>query len=263
MQWIDQNTWPRAEHFALFSGVSNPFYSTTFRVDVTNLYEYTKARGISFYYSLIYLVSHAINQVENFRYVLEEGKVGLLERRIPSFTDMKKGSDLFHIVTMACEGTMEEFCRAAREKSMTQVGLLDQSAEMNQLIYISCLPWVDLTGCTRGKAVAVNIVAILILSMPCVLGYNVLSGFAPFGEGTAILDLEDFIVSNNLLPLGSLVYVLFCTTRYGWGWKNFLTEANTGEGPKFPKWVRPYVTYIIPLIVIFLFVQGYWSKFAA
>lgn len=120
----------------------------------------------------------------------------------------------------------------------------------------------DLTGCTRGKAVAVNIVAILTLSMPCVLGYNVLSGFAPFGEGTAILDLEDFIVSNNLLPLGSLVYVLFCTTRYGWGWKNFLTEANTGEGPKFPKWVRLYVTFIIPLIVIFLFIQGYWSKFA-
>ena len=120
----------------------------------------------------------------------------------------------------------------------------------------------DLTGCTRGKAVAVNIVAILILTMPCVLGYYVLSGFAPFGEGTAILDLEDFIVSNNLLPLGSLVYVLFCTTRYGWGWKNFLTEANTGEGPKFPKWVRLYVTFIIPLIVIFLFIQGYWSKFA-
>lgn len=120
----------------------------------------------------------------------------------------------------------------------------------------------DLTGCSRKKAVAVNLVAIIILSMPCVLGYNVLSGFAPLGEGTAILDLEDFIVSNNLLPLGSLVYVLFCTTRYGWGWKNFLAEANTGEGLKFPKWVRFYVTFIVPLIVIFLFIQGYWSKFA-
>ena len=120
----------------------------------------------------------------------------------------------------------------------------------------------DLTGCSRGKAVAVNLVAILLLSMPCVLGYNVLSGFAPFGEGTAILDLEDFIVSNNILPIGSLVYVLFCTTRYGWGWKNFLSEANAGEGPKFPKWVRPYVTFVIPLIIIFLFIQGYWSKFA-
>lgn len=151
MQWIDQNTWPRAEHFALFSGASNPFYSTTFRVDVTNLYDYTKFRGISFYYSLTYLVTQAINRVENFRYVLEEGKVGLLERRIPSFTDMKKGSDLFHIVTMACEGTMEEFCWAAREKSLAQTSLLDQSAETNQLIYISCLPWVDLTGCTNER----------------------------------------------------------------------------------------------------------------
>ena len=120
----------------------------------------------------------------------------------------------------------------------------------------------DLTGCSRGKAVAVNLVAIILLSMPCILGYNVLSGFAPLGEGTAILDLEDFIVSNNLLPLGSLVYVFFCTSRYGWGWKNFLAEANTGEGLKFPKAVRVYVTVVVPLIVLFLFVQGYWSKFA-
>ena len=120
----------------------------------------------------------------------------------------------------------------------------------------------DLTGCSRGKAVAVNLVAIIVLSMPCVLGYNLLSGFEPFGPGSAILDLEDFIVSNNLLPLGSLIYVLFCTSRYGWGWNNFLKEANTGEGPKFPKAVRIYVTYIVPLIVLFLFIQGYWSKFA-
>ena len=120
----------------------------------------------------------------------------------------------------------------------------------------------DLTGCSRTKAVVINLIAILVLSMPCVLGYNVLSGFTPFGEGSAILDLEDFIVSNNLLPLGSLVYVLFCTTRYGWGWKNFLAEANAGEGPKFPKWVRLYATFVIPLIVILLFIQGYWSKFA-
>ncbi len=120
----------------------------------------------------------------------------------------------------------------------------------------------DLTGCSRGKAVTVNLIAIILLSMPCVLGYNVWSGFAPLGEGTAILDLEDFIVSNNLLPLGSLVYVLFCTTRYGWGWKNFLAEANTGDGLKFPKWVRLYVTFGVPLIVLFLFIQGYWSKFA-
>lgn len=117
----------------------------------------------------------------------------------------------------------------------------------------------DLTGCSRKKAVLVNMVVIFVLSMPCVLGYNVLSGVSPLGEGKTILDFEDFIVSNNLLPLGSLVYVLFCTSRYGWGWKNFLAEADSGAGVKFPKWARIYVSFILPLIVLFIFVQGYWS----
>lgn len=120
----------------------------------------------------------------------------------------------------------------------------------------------DLTGCSRGKAVAINLIVIIVLSLPCVLGFNVLSGFAPLGEGTTVLDLEDFIVSNNLLPLGSLVYLLFCTCRYGWGWKEFREEANAGEGIKFPKWTKIYVSYILPLIVLFIFIQGYWSKFA-
>lgn len=117
----------------------------------------------------------------------------------------------------------------------------------------------DLTGCSRKKAVFVNFIVILVLSMPCVLGYNVLSGVSPLGEGKTILDFEDFIVSNNLLPLGSLVYVLFCTSRYGWGWKQFLAEADSGVGLKFPKWARAYVSFILPLIVLFIFVQGYWS----
>lgn len=117
----------------------------------------------------------------------------------------------------------------------------------------------DLTGCSRKKAVLVNMVVIFVLSMPCVLGYNVLSGVSPLGEGKTILDFEDFIVSNNLLPLGSLVYVLFCTSRYGWGWKHFLAEADSGAGVKFPKWARIYVSFILPLIVLFIFVQGYWS----
>ncbi len=119
----------------------------------------------------------------------------------------------------------------------------------------------DLTNCSRAKAVVVNLIAIVILSLPCVLGFNVLSGFQPLGAGSNVLDLEDFIVSNNLLPLGSLVYLLFCTSRYGWGWKKFCGEANAGEGIKFPKWTRIYVSYILPLIVLFIFVQGYWSKF--
>lgn len=119
--------------------------------------------------------------------------------------------------------------------------------------------WMDLTGCSRNRAVAVNLIAIIVLSMPSVLGYNIWSAVTPLG-GT-ILDFEDFIVSNNLLPLGSLVYVLFCTTRRGWGWKNFMKEANAGEGTAFPKWIRLYAMIVIPLIVLFIFVQGYWSKF--
>ena len=119
----------------------------------------------------------------------------------------------------------------------------------------------DLTGCSIKKAVCVNLVVIAVLSLPCVLGFNLWSGFMPFGEGSNVLDLEDFIVSNNLLPLGSLVYLMFCTSRYGWGFENFLKEANEGKGVKFPRQVRVYVTYVIPLIVLFIFVQGYWSKF--
>lgn len=119
----------------------------------------------------------------------------------------------------------------------------------------------DLTGCSRGKAVAVNLVVIIILSMPCVLGFNLLSGFTPFGPGTNVLDLEDFIVSNNLLPLGSLVYLLFCTSRYGWGFKKFTAEANAGKGMKFPAWARVYVTWILPIIVLAIFIQGYVVKF--
>ncbi len=120
---------------------------------------------------------------------------------------------------------------------------------------------IDLKGVPRKKAVVVNMIAIILLSLPCVLGFNVLSGFQPLGPGSTILDLEDFIVSNNLLPLGSLVYVFFCTSRYGWGWKNFLAEANAGDGPHFPKVLRVYVSYILPIIILVVFVQGYISMF--
>lgn len=120
----------------------------------------------------------------------------------------------------------------------------------------------DLTGCSRTKAVVVNLIAIIILSMPCLLGFNVLSGFNPLGGGSNVLDLEDFIVSNNLLPLGSLIYLLFCTWKCGWGFKNFRSEANTGKGLKFPSWVLIYVKFILPVIVIVIFVMGYITKFA-
>ena len=119
----------------------------------------------------------------------------------------------------------------------------------------------EIFHCSRKKAAVVNIVLICLLSMPTVLGFNVLSGFTPLGAGTGVLDLEDFLVSNNILPLGSLVYLMFCTRRYGWGFKNFMEEANAGEGLKFPRWARFYVSYILPVIVLVVFVSGYISIF--
>ena len=120
---------------------------------------------------------------------------------------------------------------------------------------------IDLFGTSRKKAVLINGIAIILLSLPCVFGFNIWSDFQPMGAGSTIQDLEDFIVSNNLLPLGSMVYLLFCTSRYGWGWKNFLAEADTGKGIKFPAWARVYVSYILPLIVLFIFIMGYYQKF--
>lgn len=119
----------------------------------------------------------------------------------------------------------------------------------------------DLFGTSRKKTVLINGIVIILLSLPCVFGFNIWSGFQPLGTGSTIQDLEDFIVSNNLLPLGSMVYLLFCTSRYGWGWKNFLAEADTGKGVKFPAWARVYVSYILPLIVLFIFIMGYYQKF--
>ena len=112
-----------------------------------------------------------------------------------------------------------------------------------------------------GRIWGTNLIAIIVLSLPCIFGFNIWSGFMPLGAGSSIQDLEDFIVSNNLLPIGSLIYLLFCTSRYGWGWDKFQKEANAGSGIKFPGWARFYVSYILPLIVLFIFVQGYWSKF--
>ncbi len=121
--------------------------------------------------------------------------------------------------------------------------------------------WIDLKGWSRKKTVLVNGILLLILSLPCVLGFNVLSFIQPLGAGSSIMDLEDFIISNNILPLGSVIYVIFCCFRFGWGWDKFIAEANTGDGIKFPKKIRFYVAYILPLIILFVFVQGYIAKF--
>ncbi|MEG0878401.1 MAG: sodium-dependent transporter [Oscillospiraceae bacterium] len=118
----------------------------------------------------------------------------------------------------------------------------------------------DLWGWSRKKAVFANIFIVIALSIPCALGFNLLSGIQPMGPGSTIMDIEDFIVSNNLLPLGSLVYLFFCTSRHGWGWKNFKAEVDEGKGVKFPSWVRLYVTYGLPVLVLLIFALGYGEK---
>lgn len=117
---------------------------------------------------------------------------------------------------------------------------------------VSCC--MDLFGWNRKKACIINTVIIFIISLPCALGFNVLSHIQPFGAGSNILDLEDFILSNILLPLGSMVFLIFCVSRYGMGWKKFMEEANTGKGLKVKNWMYYYAKYVLPIIVLLIFI---------
>ena len=130
-------------------------------------------------------------------------------------------------------------------------------AVFENIITMTC----EMFGISRKKSICIHFVLIIVLSLPCILGFNVLSFIQPFGPGSTIQDLEDFIVSNNILPLGSLVYVLFCTSKYGWGFHNFIKEANTGNGISFPWKACVYMSYVIPVIILFIFIQGYVTKF--
>ena len=125
---------------------------------------------------------------------------------------------------------------------------------------VSCVS--ELTGLSRKKTCLVCGIALFLLSLPCLLGYNLWSNFRPIA-GRDVLDSEDFLVSNLLLPLGSLLFIIFCTTRYGWGWENFLAEANEGKGLKIAKWLRPYMTYVLPVIVGIILIFGLYNFFAA
>lgn len=113
----------------------------------------------------------------------------------------------------------------------------------------------------RGKAVKLNIALIILLSIPAILGYNVLSGIQPIGVGTNIMDFEDFLVSYNVLPLGSLIFVFFCTRKNGWGWDNFINEANAGKGFHVKQGLRFYMSVILPLIIIVVYLKGYYDTF--
>ena len=119
----------------------------------------------------------------------------------------------------------------------------------------------ELLNISRKKSCMANLVLIAVLSLPCALGFNLLSGFQPLGAGSTVLDLEDFIVSNLLLPLGSLIYLVFSTWNFGWGFEKYQKEANEGEGLKVPDWIRGYVKYVLPLMILGLFLEGIWEKF--
>lgn len=119
------------------------------------------------------------------------------------------------------------------------------------------------TGWSRKKTCFINAIVMFVLSLPCILGFNVLSDFKPFGAGTNVMDLEDFIVSNLLLPIGALVFILFCVNkRYGWGWDNFVKEANQGKGFKIKNWMRGYITYVLPVIVLIVLTIGLVDYFS-
>ena len=124
---------------------------------------------------------------------------------------------------------------------------------------ISC--GMDLFHWTRKKSCMINLAALIVLSLPCALGFNLLSSFQPLGEGSTVLDLEDFLVSNVILPIGALCYLLFCVSRFGWGFDAYLKETNTGEGLKLPRQIRVYVTYILPVLLFFLIVKGLIDRF--
>lgn len=144
-------TWPRRELFDFFSGMSNPFFSVTFSVDVTNLHRFAKENGVSFYYALVYLCTQAIDRVEAFHYTVRGGALYRLETRCPSFTDLKPGAEQFHIVTIPCEGDILDFCRAAKRESGAQTCFIRADVDSDALIYFSCLPWVPLTALTNER----------------------------------------------------------------------------------------------------------------
>ena len=140
---------------------------------------------------------------------------------------------------------------------MTFAALSTVIAVFQNIISFSMDKW----NWSLKKSVLFNLVVISVLSLPCLLGFNLWSWIQPFGEGSMILDLEDFILSNNILPLGSLLYLLFCVSKRGWGWEKFMEEVNTGEGLRFPNALRFYMTWILPLVVLAIFVVGYMQKF--
>ena len=119
----------------------------------------------------------------------------------------------------------------------------------------------DVWGVPRRRGTVLHMIVIWLLSLPCALGFNLLADFQPLGPGSSVLDLEDFLISNNILPLGGLIFLLFCTMRRAWGWDNFIAEVDQGLGMKFPRWLRGYLTYVLPCLILFVLGMGYVDRF--
>lgn len=151
MTIIDRAVWPREEHYRFFAAMSNPVFTLTFPVDVTNLRAYVKERGLSFYTALVFLMTKSLEDVEAFRLRDRNGTIVRHDRLVPSFTDLKPGSDLFHIVTLEAGEDLADFCRRAKEQSAAQDFFLNDGAWGDELVYFTCLPWFPITGALNER----------------------------------------------------------------------------------------------------------------
>lgn len=141
---------------------------------------------------------------------------------------------------------------------MTFAAFTTVIAVFENIIAMTC----ELRSWTRKKSILFNLIALSVLSLPAIFGFNLLSDIQLLGEGSTIMDFEDFLVSSNILPLGSLVIVLFCVKKNGWGWKKLMKEVNTGAGMRFPEKLQLYVTYFIPPVICIIYLKGYYDMFA-
>ena len=153
MTEIGLDNWPRRDRYGFFKGMSWPFWTVTFPVDVTRLRRWTRERGVSFYRAMVYAVTKAMERVEAFRYKCRaDGQIVYHQRLVPSFTDLTPGSDLFHITTLEAGGDMADFCRRAREESRSQTEFITRGPwDEDELIYFTCLPWFPITSLTNER----------------------------------------------------------------------------------------------------------------
>lgn len=146
MRKLEIDKWERKEIFDFMSDLSDPFYTVCFNIDVTNIYEYTHKKNISFYYALIYLVTQSINEVPAFLNDIINNEIVVLDRRSPSFCDIHRESEAFYIVNMLLENNIDDFCKKAKERSFSQASFFQKDKPANEAwIYFSCIPWIDIT----------------------------------------------------------------------------------------------------------------------